>query len=74
MNNCTVSESNNVGETEALVYNKDAILLGLHKGITIEFGTTGDQFQRIQKGIRVYLRADLGIIQESGITYLRQAS
>ena len=74
MSGFTVSESNNVGETEALVYNKDAILLGLHKGITIEFGTTGDQFQRIQKGIRVYLRADLGIIQESGITYLRQAS
>lgn len=36
--------------------------------MTIEVGTSGDMFQRIQKGIRIYLRADLGVINEKAIT------
>ena len=36
--------------------------------MTIEWGTSGDMFQRIQKGLRIVLRADLGVTNEKGVT------
>lgn len=63
-----IVESNNMKDNETLVFDSESLLLGLHKGITIEWGTSGDMFQRIQKGLRIYLRADLGVIRPKGIT------
>lgn len=63
-----ISESNNIKENESYIYDSNSLLLGLHKGISIEWGTSGDMFQRIQKGLRIYLRADMGVINPKGIT------
>ncbi|MBC2459396.1 phage major capsid protein [Clostridium beijerinckii] len=68
LNNYTISESNNVNANESYIYDSNSLLLGLHKGVTIEWGVSGDMFQRIQKGLRIYLRADLGVINPKGIT------
>ena len=63
-----IAESNNVKSNEAIVYDREALLMGLQKGITIEWGTVGDMFQRIQKGLRIHLRADLGVIRPQGVS------
>ncbi|MGN2349430.1 phage major capsid protein [Clostridium cagae] len=63
-----ISESNNVEDTDIFVYNSNSLLMGLHKNITIEWGVSADMFQRIQKGLRIYLRADLGVINPKGVT------
>lgn len=66
-----IAESNNIKDDEVLVFDSESLLLGLHKGITIEWGTSGDMFQRIQKGLRIYLRADLGVIRPKGISLVK---
>lgn len=67
MGQYAVRESNNMEDSHIVMYNRDSLLLGIHKNIQIEVGTSGDQFQRIMKGIRVYLRADLGVINQKGV-------
>ena len=69
-----IEESNNMKDDETLVFDSESLLLGLHKGITIEWGTSGDMFQRIQKGLRIYLRADLGVIRPKGISLVKVSS
>lgn len=66
--------SNNVNDAQVVVYNKDALLLGLHKSLRIEWGTSADQFQRLQRGLRVYIRADLGVIKEEGVAVVDLAA
>ena len=66
-----IVESNNMKDDETLVFDSESLLLGLHKGITVEWGTSGDMFQRIQKGLRIYLRADLGVIRPKGISLVK---
>lgn len=68
LNNYNKSESNNIKDTDLLVYDKNSLLLGIHKGITMEWGYSSDMFQRIQKGLRVYVRADLGVVRPKGIS------
>lgn len=68
LSNYNKSESNNIKDTDILVYDYNALLLGIHKGITIEWGYTTDMFQRIQKGLRLYVRADLGVVRPKGIS------
>ena len=62
------SESNNIKDTDLLVYDRNSLLLGIHKGITMEWGYSADMFQKIQKGLRLYIRADLGIVRPSGVS------
>lgn len=61
-------ESNNINENQVLCYDMNSLLLGIHKNITIEWGTSADMFQRIQKGLRIYLRTDLALIRPKGIS------
>lgn len=63
-----VNESNNVKDNEIYIYDSSSMLIGVHKNITIEWGTTEDMFGRLMKGLRVYLRADLAVINPKGIT------
>jgi len=68
LDNYILKESNNIHDNEILSYDMNSLLLGMHKNITIEWGTSSDMFQRIQKGLRIYLRTDLGIVQPKGIS------
>lgn len=62
------SESNNIDDNKVMVYDANAIILGVHKDIKVEWGTTSDLFQRLQVGLRVHLRADLAVINPKGIS------
>lgn len=64
----SITESNNINDNESIVFDRNSLLLGLQKGMTIEWGTSGDMFKRIQKGLRIVMRADLGVINEKGVT------
>lgn len=66
----TFTESNNVKTNEAYVYDYNSLLLGIHKGVTMEWGASADQFQRIMKGLRIYIRTDLAVINQKGITQI----
>lgn len=66
--NYNITQSNNVNDNESVVFDRNSLLLGIQQGMTIEWGTSADMFQRIQKGLRIYLRADLGVINPKGIT------
>lgn len=66
--NYDITQSNNINDNEAIVFDKNSLLLGIHQDMTIEWGTSGDMFQRIQKGLRIIIRADLGVTNEKGVT------
>lgn len=66
--NYNITQSNNVNDKEAVVFDRNSLLLGIQQGMTIEWGTSGDMFQRIQQGLRIIIRADLGVTNEKGVT------
>lgn len=65
-----VSESNNITDTDVFIYNSNMLLLGMNKDISIAWGTVADDFQRLQKGLRIYLRADLAVLNEKAVTLI----
>lgn len=67
MDNYTISESNNIKENQAIIYDVNSLLLGIHKNITISWGYSTDDFQRLRKGLRVHLRADMTPIRNNGV-------
>lgn len=66
--NYNITQSNNLNDNEAVVFDRNSLLLGIQQGMTIEWGTSGDMFQRIQQGLRIIIRADLGVTNEKGVT------
>ncbi|NFE96621.1 phage major capsid protein [Clostridium botulinum] len=67
-----MTESNNIADNQVLVYNKDALLVGINRGISVEWGYTNDGFKRMIKALRVYIRCDLGVINEKGISLVTE--
>lgn len=65
-------ESNNLKQHQGIAYDKECLVLGIHKDVTIKWGTVADQFQRLQTGLRVHLRVDLGVLNEKGITWIKE--
>lgn len=63
----TITESNNVKDMQSLIFNKDSLVLGVNKDITIEYGHYGDSFKKLMKGLRVHLRVDLGVLRPKGV-------
>ena len=70
LNQYNFTESNNIKTTESYVYDFNSLLLGIHKGVRMEWGTSSDQFQRIMKGLRIYIRTDLAVVNPKGITQI----
>lgn len=66
----TFTESNNVKVNEAYMYDYNSLLLGIHKNVTVKWGEPDNYFQRIMKGLRVYIRTDLAVINPKGITQI----
>lgn len=64
------SESNNLQENHAIIYNMDSLLIGIHKDITIEWGYSTDDFQRLKKGLRIHLRADFVPVRKDGVALI----
>lgn len=67
MSNYIISESNNIENNNALIYDSNCLLMGLNQDINIEWGTTGDMFQRLQVGLRIHMRVDLVVVNPEGI-------
>lgn len=67
MNNYDISESNNIKENQAVIYDVNSLLLGINKDITISWGYSTDDFQRLKKGLRVHLRADMTPVRNNGV-------
>lgn len=68
LNQYEITESNNMNDQHILVYDRNQLLLGLQRGITIEWGTSGTMFQSLQKGLRIHIFCDLGVINEKAVT------
>lgn len=64
----TLSESNNIEDNQALVYDAQSLLVGINDGISIEWGYSNDGFQRMVKSLRIYIRCDLGVINEKAVS------
>lgn len=73
LDNYTISESNNISDDQVLIYNRDSLLLGVNKDIQLEWGYTSDGFQRMIKALRIYIRCDLGVVNESGVSLVTAA-
>lgn len=63
-----LAESNNIKDNEALVFDRNSLLVGINEGMSIEWGYSTDGFQRMVKSLRIYIRCDLGVINEKGIS------
>jgi HK97 family phage major capsid protein len=70
LDNYSISESNNINDNQALVYNRDCMLLGVNQSIKMEWGYSSDGFQKMIKALRIYIRCDLGVTNESGISLI----
>lgn len=64
----TISESNNISDDQSLIFNRDCMLLGINENIQIEWGYTNNGFQKMVKSLRLYVRFDLGIVNEKGVS------
>lgn len=66
--NYVFNESNNIKDNQVLCYDMNSLLLGLHTDMKMEWGYINDQFKRIQKGLRIYIRADFVPVRPKGVS------
>lgn len=64
----TFNESNNIKDNQVLCYDVNSLLLGIHTDIRMDWGYINDDFKRIQKGLRIYLRADFVPVRPKGVS------
>lgn len=62
------NESNNIKDNQVLCYDVNSLLLGIHTNIRMDWGYINDDFKRIQKGLRIYLRADFVPVRPKGVS------
>ena len=67
LSNYITTQSNNIKDKEAVIFNKDSLVIGMNKDITIEYGHYGDSFKKLMKGLRVHMRVDLGVLRPKGV-------
>lgn len=67
LSNYISTQSNNIKEKEALIFNKDSLVIGINKDITIEYGHYENTFKKLMKGLRIHMRVDLGVLRPKGI-------
>ena len=67
LSNYIITQSNNIKDKEALIFDKDSLVIGINKDITIEYGHYGDSFKKLMKGLRVHMRVDLGVLRPKGV-------
>lgn len=63
----TTTQSNNIKDKEALIFDKDSLVIGINKDITIEYGHYNNTFKKLMKGLRIHMRVDLGVLRPKGI-------
>ena len=67
LSNYITTQSNNIKDKEAVIFDKDSLVIGMNKDITIEYGHYGDSFKKLMKGLRVHMRVDLGVLRPKGV-------
>ncbi len=69
----TLDGSNNVKADEAVVLDRNAVVVGVTPYLMIERGYITDQFQKLQKSLRVYIGVDVALVNNKGVVDLTKA-
>lgn len=62
--------SNNVGDGQAVVLDRNAVVVGVSPYLMFERGYTSDQFQKLQKTFRLYMGVDIALVNPNGVTHI----
>lgn len=65
--------SNNVKVDEAVVFDRNAVVVGVSPYLMFEKGFVADQFQKLQKTFRLYVGVDVALVNSKGVTHLTKA-
>lgn len=65
--------SNNVKADEAVVLDRNAVVVGVSPYLMLEKGYTTDQFAKLQKSLRVYIGVDVALVNNKGVTHLTKS-
>lgn len=68
-----IDGSNNVTDTEAVVFDRNAVVVGISPVLTFDRGYTTDQFAKLQKSFRLYVGVDVVLVNEKGVSHLTKA-
>lgn len=69
----TLDGSNNVKADEAVVLDRNAVVVGVTPYLMIERGYITDQFQKLQKSLCVYIGVDVALVNNKGVVDLTKA-
>lgn len=69
----TLDGSNNVKADEAVVLDRNAVVVGVTPYLMIERGYITDQFQKLQKSLRVYIGVDVALVNNKSVVDLTKA-
>lgn len=73
LSNYIMTQSNNIKDKETLIFDKDSLIIGINKDITIEYGHYENTFKKLMKGLRIHMRVDLGVLRPKGIAISKVA-
>lgn len=62
--------SNNVADGQLVVLDGNAVVVGVTPYLMLEKGYTADQFQKLQKSLRIYIGVDIALVNNKGVTYV----
>lgn len=65
-----LEESNNINMKEAIAFDENSLILGVQGDMQLEIGHMQGQFEKIEKAIRAYVRLDVAVVQEQGISHM----
>lgn len=65
-----LEESNNINMKEVVAFDENSLILGVQGDMQLEIGHMQGQFEKIEKAIRAYVRLDVAVVQEQGISHM----
>lgn len=66
--------SNNVADGQLIAFDGNAVIIGVTPYLMLEKGYTTDQFQKLQKSLRIYIGIDIALVNNKGVTYITKAT
>jgi HK97 family phage major capsid protein len=66
--------SNNVADGQAVVFDRNAVIVGVSPYLMIERGYTNDQFAKLQKTFRLYMGVDIALVNPKGVTHITKSN
>lgn len=66
--------SNNVADGQLIAFDGNAVVVGVTPYLMLEKGYTTDQFQKLQKSLRIYIGVDIALVNNKGVTHITKAT